>query len=81
MLWRWTGLDWASGCKQTRRFTSSEPVSRSCAVRSQGGLNIGSNGLPTHCALTQATMGIVVLNTVPIVILAHFPNFQARWHK
>lgn len=42
---------------------------------------MGSNGLPPHCALTQATVGIVVLNTVPIVIRAHFPNFQAQWYK
>lgn len=39
--------------------------------------------LPSYCALSQATMGIVVLNTVPIVMSAAVPNlpnfFNARY--
>ncbi len=37
--------------------------------------------LPSYCALSQATMGIVVLNTVPIVMSAHIPNYPSALYK
>ncbi|EZP69985.1 hypothetical protein BV96_03663 [Sphingomonas paucimobilis] len=37
--------------------------------------------LPSYCALSQAAMGIVVLNTVPIVMSAHMSNFLSALYK
>lgn len=35
--------------------------------------------LPSYCALSQATMGIVTLNTMPIVMTAKIARYLNLW--
>lgn len=60
--------------------SSAPPRPRSWLIMC-GGINTGSNGLANLLRSYAGSDGHRDVDTVPIVISAHFPNFQARRYK